>query len=264
MIEVAQLHKRFKLADPKRGDADKHKDPRQRGRFFYSVEGVSLACQSGQVLGLIGPNGAGKTTTLRMLSGVLTPDQGTVLIDGVDLHQNGGQARADIGFLSASTNLYPRFTVEENLRYFAALYKVAPAQIEVQIDHLCQQLQMESFRHRRIDVLSSGMKQRANIARAMVHQPKVMILDEPTTGLDIMSTEIVLQFIREQQQRGLPVIFSSHHLDEISMLCDQLCVIDQGRALFSGALEDYCGSRDPQQLRTRFMDDHQSALQEGN
>ncbi|WP_298441759.1 ATP-binding cassette domain-containing protein [uncultured Ferrimonas sp.] len=262
MIEVHNLHKRFKLADPKAGAEDGQKDPRQRGRFFHSVEGVSFGCEAGQVLGLVGPNGAGKTTTLRMLSGVITPDQGQITVCGDDLHQDGDDVRRNIGFLSASTKLYERFTVEENLRYFAGLYRMGKAETQQQIDLLCEQLQMNSFRHRRVIDLSSGMNQRANIARAMVHQPKVIILDEPTTGLDIMSTEIVMEFIRQQQQRQLPVIFSTHHLEEVSLLCDQLCVIDQGKATYSGSLEAYGGGRDTISLRQRFMDEHKQALAE--
>ncbi|MFI3247177.1 MAG: ATP-binding cassette domain-containing protein [Ferrimonas sp.] len=261
MIDVQQLHKRFSLADPKAGAAEKSKDPRQRGRFFHSVEAVSFRCLPGQVLGLIGPNGAGKTTTLRMLSGVLRPDSGQVLVDAIDLHQNPELARGKIGFLSASTRLYERLSVEENLRYFAGLYGLDRATTDAQIEYLCQQLQMNSFRHRRILDLSSGMKQRANIARAVVHKPRVIILDEPTTGLDIMSTEIVMAFITQQQQAQLPVVFSTHHFEEISLLCDQLCVIDGGHSTFSGSLMDYCQSRDAVALRQRFMQDHRLQLE---
>ncbi|QIZ76836.1 ABC transporter ATP-binding protein [Ferrimonas lipolytica] len=262
MIKVTDLHKRFKLADPKAGAASGSKDPRQRGRFFYSVEGASLSCRPGQVLGLIGPNGAGKTTTLRMISGVLKPDQGSISINDEDLHSNGERVRKKIGFLSASTSLYERFSVEENLRYFAGLYGLSNCDSNDQIDLLCQQLQMDSYRHRRVMDLSSGMKQRANIARAVVHQPQVIILDEPTTGLDIMSTEIVMEFIRQQQQQQVPVIFSTHHLEEVSLLCDQLCVIDKGHSAFNGSLEEYAGDRDAVSLRRRFMAEHQQLLAE--
>ncbi|GAA4873770.1 ATP-binding cassette domain-containing protein [Ferrimonas pelagia] len=260
MIEVKGLAKRFALENPKAGSESGHRDPRQRGRFFHSVEQVSLSCKPGEVLGLIGPNGAGKTTTLRMLSGVLQPDRGEVVIDGEELHRDDGSVRRKVGFLSATTAIYERLTVEENLRYFGQLYGLTPSLCDERIEALCSQLDMDDFRHRRVLDLSSGMKQRANIARAVVHQPKVIIFDEPTTGLDIMSTETILQFIDSQKQAGRPVIFSTHHLEEVSLLCDQLSVILVGRSNYNGPLEAFAGSRDAVALRRTFMQQHERSM----
>ncbi|SHI18933.1 ABC transporter ATP-binding protein [Ferrimonas marina] len=256
MIEVNQLGKRFALGDPKAAAQEHGADPRQRGRFFYSVESVSFSCPPGAVLGLVGPNGAGKTTTLRMLSGVLTPDSGSIRIDGQDLHQGGNAVRAQVGFLSGTTALYERLSVAENLTYFGRLYGLSPAQCQERIELLSEQLGMTAYLKRRVKELSTGMRQRANIARAVVHDPKVIILDEPTTGLDIMSTETVLGFIAEQKAAGRPVIFSTHHLDEVSLLCDQLAVILLGNSVYSGALEGFAGSRDSDAIRKEFMRRH--------
>ncbi len=253
MIEIEGLAKRFPLTDPKAAGEAASRDPRQRGRYFYSVESVSLHCPAGEVLGLIGPNGAGKTTTLRLLSGVLRPDAGRIEIGGELLHRQGSGLRQKIGFLSASTALYERLTVEENLRYFGQLYGMNDQALNERITLLQDQLEFAAFRHRRVMDLSSGMRQRANIARAVIHQPSAIVLDEPTTGLDIMATEVVLQFIDEQRRSGVPVIFSTHHLEEISLLCDRLAVLHQGRTVFNGPLAEYAGSRDLDPLRRRFM-----------
>ncbi|GAA5189453.1 ATP-binding cassette domain-containing protein [Ferrimonas gelatinilytica] len=253
MIEIEGLSKRFALADPKRAAQSQRRDPRQRGRHFYSVESVSLSCPAGEVLGLIGPNGAGKTTTLRLLSGVLRPDAGRIVIDGEPLDTRDGELRRRIGFLSASTALYERLTVEENLRYFGQLYGMTVQALDERIALLQEQLAFSDFRHRRVMDLSSGMRQRANIARAVIHQPRAIVLDEPTTGLDIMATEVVLQFIDQQRQSGVPVIFSTHHLEEICLLCDRLAVMQLGRTVFNGPLEAYAGSRDLEPLRRTFM-----------
>ncbi|WP_261389970.1 ATP-binding cassette domain-containing protein [Ferrimonas balearica] len=254
MIEIRGLRKRFAIHNPKAAaEQEGEPDPRQRGRFFHSVESVHLRCEPGQVVGLVGPNGAGKTTTLRLLSGVLKPDEGEVLINGEDLHQCGESVRRKIGFISATTALYERLSVEENLLYFARLYGLSKAESLARVEALCEQLDLSQFRHRRLMDLSSGMKQRTNIARAVIHNPSVIIFDEPTTGLDIMSTETVLNFIQLQRDAGLPVIFSTHHIEEVSLLCDRLSVIVQGHTRFDGPLDQFAGTRDTAAIRHRFM-----------
>ncbi|MBY5979356.1 ATP-binding cassette domain-containing protein [Ferrimonas balearica] len=268
MIEIRGLSKRFAIHNPKEAaEQEGEPDPRQRGRFFHSVESVHLTCEPGQVVGLVGPNGAGKTTTLRLLSGVLKPDGGSILVEGEDLHRNGDSVRRKIGFISATTGLYERLSVQENLLYFARLYGLEKRDSMARVEELCEQLDLGLFRHRRLMDLSSGMKQRANIARAVIHRPSVIIFDEPTTGLDIMSTETVIDFIKMQRDAGLPVIFSTHHLEEVSLLCDRLSVIVQGHTRFDGPLEAFAGGRDTTAIRHRFMALSQSgqdaALEEG-
>ncbi|TKB48397.1 ATP-binding cassette domain-containing protein [Ferrimonas sediminicola] len=253
MIIVKDLAKGF--AVPKSGQLTQCKrlDPRLQEGFFNSVQSVSFRVRPGEVLGLLGPNGAGKTTVLRMLSGVLSPDRGSIEINGRHWHQHPERMRRQIGFLSASTSLYERFSVEENLIYFGQLYGLSRAQIANRIHTLSDQLELASFLQRKVVELSLGMKQRAGIARAVIHQPEVIVLDEPTTGLDIMSAQAVLDFILSQKQRNRPVIFSTHKLEEVSLLCDRIAVVMLGRCVFEGSLTEFAGSRDPGALRQAFV-----------
>ena len=239
MITISSLAKKFAVENPKKLSEQEKKDPRLKGRFFHSVLDVSFACEQGQVLGLLGPNGAGKTTTLRMLSTAIKPDGGQLLINDIDVLAKPILARQKIGFLSGSTGLYGRLTGRENIRYFGQLHGLSAERIDQRIEQLADLLQLHSFLDRRCEHYSTGMKQKTAIARAVVHEPEVVILDEPTTGLDIMATQTVLDFIRNLKAEGTPVIFSTHHLDEVNELCDKVAVIDQGRSTYFGDLADF-------------------------
>lgn len=252
MIEIQQLSKKFKVENPKKLSEQDKKDPRLVGRFFHSVKEVSLRCEKAQVLGLLGPNGAGKTTTLRMLSTALKPNTGSITIDGVDVIKSPVLARQKIGFLSGSTGLYGRLTGRENIQYFGRLNGMQEALIDERINEIAEQLDMHSFLDRRSENFSTGMKQKTSIARAVVHNPDVVVLDEPTTGLDIMSAKTVIDFIRDLKQKGTPVIFSTHHLDEVSELCDRISVIDHGITSFDGTLADFVALA-PNNLHEAFM-----------
>jgi len=239
MIEIKQLAKKFKVENPKKLSEQEKKDPRLKGRFFHSVQNVNFICDTGQVLGLLGPNGAGKTTILRMLSSALKPDSGSILIDGLDVLANPIVARQKIGFLSGSTGLYGRLSGRENIEYFGKLHGMSKSAIHQKIEELAQLLDLYSFLDRRCENYSTGMKQRVSIARAVVHSPKVVVLDEPTTGLDIMATQTVLEFIRTLKKQQIPVIFSTHHLDEVNELCDTVTVIDEGKTKYNGDLHSF-------------------------
>lgn len=239
MIEINNLAKKFLLENPKKLSEQERKDPRLQGRFFHSVKDVSFSCSGGQVLGLLGPNGAGKTTTLRMLSTALQPDAGQVLINGEDVLKKPLVARRKIGFLSGTTGLYGRLSGRENIEYFGQLHGVNKLLIVQRIEELVELLDMASFIDRRCEGYSTGMKQKAAIARSVIHQPQVVILDEPTTGLDIMATQTVLDFIKRLKQQNIPVIFSTHHLDEVAELCDWVTVIDQGVNKFNGDISSF-------------------------
>ena len=239
MIEIKQLAKKFAVENPKKLSEQEKKDPRLKGRFFHSVKDVSFTCEKGQVLGLLGPNGAGKTTTLRMLSTALQPDSGSVEINGIDVIKTPVVARQKIGFLSGATGLYGRLSGRENIEYFGRLHGLTEQVIAERVDELATLLDMQSFLDRRSENYSSGMKQKTAIARAVIHQPELVILDEPTTGLDIMATQTVLDFIRRLKETGVPVIFSTHHLDEVSELCDRVTVIDKGQNKFNGTIADF-------------------------
>ncbi|WP_341503830.1 ATP-binding cassette domain-containing protein [Gallaecimonas sp. GXIMD4217] len=241
MIAVEKLAKRFAVPDPKKLAENERKDPRLKGRFFHSVEDVSFSCNKGEVLGLLGPNGAGKTTTLRMLSSALTPSSGSINVNGIDVVKDPELARVKIGFLSASTGLYGRLSARENVAYFGQMHGLEGEALEARLAQLFELLDMTSFLDRRAEQMSSGMKQRTSIARALVHNPEVVILDEPTTGLDIMATETVMDVVKHLKEQGTPVIFSTHHLDEVAQLCDRVAVIDKGRTVFADSLQVFRG-----------------------
>jgi sodium transport system ATP-binding protein len=253
MIEVTGLAKRFKLAKSHQlNDAEKQ-DPRLFDGYFHSVTDVSFSCAPGEVLGLLGPNGAGKTTTLRMLSSALKPQAGQIWINGIDVVKKPLLARKKIGFLSGSTGLYGRLTARENVEYFGRLHGLSPMQLKTQVDELFELLGIDEFASRRADSLSTGMKQKTSIARAVVHKPEVVVLDEPTTGLDIMATQTVLDFIRRLKADGIAVIFSTHHLDEVSLLCDNAVIINEGKNCFSGAVNELLQSTGADNLNQAFL-----------
>jgi sodium transport system ATP-binding protein len=199
------------------------------------VRDVSFRCAPGEVLGLLGPNGAGKTTTCACCPRP-QPDAGSIHANGIDLLQNPLVARQHIGFLSGSTGLYGRLTARENIEYFGRLHGM-PADLKRRCDD-CSLLQMHEFGNKRADQLSTGMKQKCAIARTVVHEPQIVILDEPTTGLDVMSAKILLDFIASYKALRVPLIFSTHHLHEVEKLCDRVCIINHGKTAFHGTMDE--------------------------
>ena len=223
MIEARGLSKRF--VDKKRGE-------------IRAVEGVSFTCQPGKIYGLLGANGAGKTTTLRMLATILEPTDGTALVCGHDIVEQPEKVRACVGFLSTATALYPRLTAQEMVEYFGRLNGLDEDTLKKRIDEIFKRLNMEDFRDRRCDKLSTGQKQKTSIARTLVHDPPVMIFDEPTTGLDIMTARTIISFISECRAQGKTVIFSTHIMSEVERLCDSISIIHGGRLLAEGTLSE--------------------------
>jgi sodium transport system ATP-binding protein len=223
MIETRGLCKVFK--DKKRGE-------------IRAVDNVTFTCKPGQVYGLLGANGAGKTTTLRMLATILEPTGGTAVVCGHDVVDEPQKVRANVGFLSTATALYPRLTAQEMVEYFGRLNGLSGNTLKVRVDDLFSRLDMNSFRDRRCDKLSTGMKQKTSIARTLVHDPQVMIFDEPTLGLDIMAARSIIEFIRECRQRGKTVIFSTHIMSEVEKLCDVIGIIQSGKLLAEGSLAE--------------------------
>src|SRR6202521_4387292 len=221
MIEARSLSKRFH--DKKRGE-------------IRAVDNVSFRCDPGRIYGLLGANGAGKTTTLRMLATILEPTDGTALVCGFDVVEDPEKVRANVGFLSTAAALYPRLTAQEMVEYFGRLNGIQEAELMRRLDEIFTRLDMDSFRDRRCDQLSTGMKQKTSIARTLIHDPQVMIFDEPTLGLDIMTARTILEFIRECRQRGKTVIFSTHVMSEVETLCDVIGIIQSGKLLAEGSL----------------------------
>jgi sodium transport system ATP-binding protein len=223
MIETRGLTKVFR--DKKRGE-------------IRAVDNVSFVCKPGQIYGLLGANGAGKTTTLRMLATILEPTDGTAVVCGHDVVDDPQKVRANVGFLSAATALYPRLTAQEMVEYFGRLNGLDDATLKKRVDDIFNRLDMNSFCDRRCDKLSTGMKQKTSIARTLIHDPQVMIFDEPTIGLDIMTARTIIGFIRECRERSKTVIFSTHVMSEVEKLCDTIGIIQSGKLLAEGSLEE--------------------------
>jgi sodium transport system ATP-binding protein len=211
--------------DPERGEVE-------------AVRGLDLTCRRGEIYGLLGPNGAGKTTTLRMLSTILAPTSGTAFIDGVDVCEDPLEARRRIGFLSTSTGLYPRLSGRETLRYFGELHGLGGAQLEGRIEELIEAFDLGAFVDGRNESFSTGQKQKISIARAVLHDPPVLILDEPTTGLDILASSAMIEFIEGARAAGTCVLFSTHIMSEAERLCERIGVFYRGRMLAEGSYDE--------------------------
>jgi len=218
-----------------------------------AVDNVTFTCKAGQIYGLLGANGAGKTTTLRMLATILEPTDGTALICGHDIIDEPELVRRNVGFLSTATALYPRLTSQEMVEYFGRLNGLDETTLQKRRDDIFNRLGMNSFRDRRCDKLSTGMKQKTSIARTLIHDPQVMIFDEPTLGLDIMTARTIIDFIRECRQRGKTVIFSTHVMSEVEKLCDVIGIIQSGKLLAEGSLADLRDRHHQQDLEEIFV-----------
>ncbi len=215
MIEVSGLRKVFKSKKKK----------------IEALKGIEFKAYPGEIFGLLGPNGAGKTTTLRILATMLVPTGGDARIDGVSVKENPMEIRKKIGFLSTETGLYDRLTGEETLRFFGKLAGLDDKMIEERINNLLKSLSLFKDRKRLVSEYSSGMKQKLSIARALIHNPDVIIFDEPTNGLDIIATKTVVDFLKDMREKGKTVVISTHILDVVEKLCDRVAIINKGKIL---------------------------------
>ena len=224
-----------------------------RGRKVEAVRGISIAVEPGEIYGLLGPNGAGKTTLLRMLGTIITPTSGHCWVNGERTDENPEKARRSIGFLSGNTRLYARLTGAEVLRYFGRLYGMTDEEVRRRTEELTRVLHMEEIIHRRCESLSTGQLQKVSIARVLLHDPPVLILDEPTLGLDIMTSKAILDFIAQSRERGRSVIFSTHYMTEAELLCDRVGLIHRGRLLAEGTLETLYDKTGTSNLKDAFL-----------
>jgi sodium transport system ATP-binding protein len=204
-----------------------------------AVVELSLAVPGGEIYGLLGPNGAGKTTALRMLAGLLAPSSGRALLVGREA--KNPEAKRQLGYLSGSTGLFGRLTPREVLDYFGQIHGLGRAGIRQRLDTLAKALALEGFLDRRCEVLSTGERQRVSIARAVLHDPAVLILDEPTAGLDVLASRFLRDFVRRERDRGKAVLFSTHYLAEAELLCDRVGFLHHGRLLSQGRPADIRG-----------------------
>ena len=228
---------------PHQGTADasvlvEARDLQKRFHTFHAVKGVSFQCFAGEVFGLLGPNGAGKTTTIRMLTTILRPTSGTAWIAGHDVVKEPAAVRRVIGVLPENAGIYGRLTARESVRYAGRLYGVQPEVLEGRVEAILEALEMTPHMDRIADNFSKGMKQKVNIARALVHDPPVVFLDEPTSGLDVISARSVRDFVARFKQDGRCVIMSTHVMEEAERLCDRVAIIAAGRVQAEGRLAD--------------------------
>jgi sodium transport system ATP-binding protein len=235
MIEVKGLSKAFRRRQKKvRGQVQP--EPGRSGRLFHALRDVSFRVTKGTILGLLGPNGAGKTTLLRILSTSLKPSAGTACFAGLDILESPLDIRRKVGFLSDNTGLYGRLTAREMIEYFGRLHGMETANLRRRVSELINVLDMTAFADKRNDALSSGMKQKVSLARTLVHDPQYIIVDEPTTGLDVAAAEAILHFIESCRANGKTVLFCTHHMHEVERLCDAVVILHEGRLCFEGTV----------------------------
>jgi sodium transport system ATP-binding protein len=203
----------------------------------HAVRGVSFEAPDGKITGLLGPNGAGKSTTMRVLYTVLRPDQGVATIDGIDVVKDSLGARRRIGALPHSAGLYPHLTARENIAYFAKLCGMDKAEIDDRVAEIVRLLEIEEFAERRTKGFSHGQRTKVALARALVHDPRNVILDEPTSGLDVMATRSLRELILKLKDEGRCVLFSSHIMQEVAALCDDICIIAHGKVAIDDSID---------------------------
>ena len=238
MIDVHDLYKTYDDPD---------------GGVIAAVAGASFSCRAGEIYGLLGPNGAGKTTALRCLATILTPTAGGATVAGHDLVGDPPAVRRRIGFLSASTGLYARLTARETLRFFGSLYEMTGKTLERRVEDVLDLFQITDYADRPTDRLSTGMRQRVGLARAVVHDPPVLILDEPTTGLDPIVSLAVEKAVQSLAAAGKCVLFSTHLLDQAEAICHRLGVIGRGKVLAEGTVQQLKSATGADTLRGAFF-----------
>ncbi len=217
---------------------DLHKAFKTKTGTVTAVDGVSFTAHDGQITGLLGPNGAGKTTTMRMLYTLMTPDRGEVTVDGIDTARDPVAVRRALGVLPDARGVYKRLTARENIAYFGELHGLSSAQIAERTKALSAALDMGDILDRQTEGFSQGQRTKTAIARALVHDPRNVILDEPTNGLDVMTTRAMRGFLRQLREEGRCVIFSSHIMQEVAALCDRIVIIAKGTVVAAGTADE--------------------------
>lgn len=218
-----------------------------------AVKGVDLTCQSGRVMTLLGPNGAGKTTLLRMIATLIQPQTGRISICGLDTQWQASEARRSIGFITGTMALYDRLTVRETLQYFGRLSGLSAKSVRIRTSELAEKLGFDEFMDRKIARLSTGMKQKVSIARSLIHNPEVIILDEPTSGLDIVAAVGTIEMIKAYRDAGKTILFSTHRMDEVSLLSDDLAIIHQGTMIYNGTFTNFKEEMTQPSLESEFI-----------
>ena len=249
MIEIKELCKTFKLSRKQRkGIGTEHE-----GGLAHAVDGISFTGRPGRIFSWVGPNGAGKTTVLRLIATLLKPSSGEISVCGYDTQQEPIEVRRRIGFLTGSTKLYDRLTPMEVIRFFADVYDVDKATFEQRADRLFTTLDMHDFVNKRIGKLSTGMTQKVSIVRTLIHDPDVVVFDEPTTGLDVITSRTIIDIIRHCREVGKTVIFSTHIMGEVNLLSDDLAIMYRGKLCYNGTYASFKEQSRSDSLEQEFI-----------
>jgi len=229
-----------KFYDPKKGETT-------------VVNNLSFSCAPGEILGILGPNGAGKTTMLRMISAILTPTSGSIDVLGHRTTENPQEIRSHIGFISCDTNLYDRLTSEEMVYFFGKFFGITDSLIGERSEKLYESLNMKSILKRQCRNLSAGEKQKVSIARTLIHDPPLLILDEPTTSLDVLTSRDILWLVKEARNEGKAILYSAHNMEEVEDLCDRIILIHQGNLLDEGTIPEVVRRNETRNLTECFL-----------
>jgi sodium transport system ATP-binding protein len=247
MIQVQNVSKVFTITKQQK------KELGVLGGSVKAVDDVSFECKPGRIFSLLGPNGAGKTTLLRLIATILKPSSGSINVAGYDTIANDRDVRQRIGFITGSTGLYERLTTNELVKYFADLYGVEKNVFEKRKRELFDILGIDGFSTKKIGQLSTGMKQKVSLVRTMIHDPEVIVFDEPTAGLDVIAAKNIIDLIKQCKDQNKTVIFSSHIMSEVDLLCDDLAIIHKGILLFNGTMDDFRKQMQTRNLTEEFI-----------
>lgn len=242
MLKVNNLKKKFIKYDSNKEKIE-----------FYADKGISFNAKDGQIIGILGPNGAGKTTLLRMIAGILEPTEGSVDFDGLNFKSNEIEIKKSIAYLSGNTKIYNSLSSYELLKMCCEIYGVPTDKTEDRIKEISKILNMEDFLYNKIENLSTGQTQRVNIARCLIHNPKYYILDEATSGLDIISSQIILDFIKKEKSNGKSIIYSTHYMEEAENICDNVIMINKGLVIKEGSPSSIKKDTNTTNLRDAFF-----------
>lgn len=260
MIKVENLSKQFTRivgqddANNQSGAKTSKKAAKSKKEDFYAVDHISFEVKKGEIVGILGPNGAGKTTLLRMLGNLMEPTEGSVAITGTngELVTDATQMKRDIGYLSGNTKLFRRISTREMLHMLGEIYGMTKEDIDSKIAEISDVLSMGEFIDNRIERLSTGQTQRASIARCLIHSPELYIFDEPTLGLDIISADAIVSFMKKQKELGKTVLYSTHYLEEAQFLCDRILMIYKGKIVEQGSPKELMEKTNSDNLRDAF------------
>ena len=242
MLKVEHVKKKFVRTNKKKQKEE-----------FWADKDISFEAKEGEIIGILGPNGAGKTTLLRMIGGILEPTSGSIEFDGMTYEKDDLKIKKNLAYLSGNTKIYQTLTSYELLKMCCDFYEVEESKIDSRIKEIAKKMNMESFLYNKIEKLSTGQTQRVNIARCLVHDPKYYILDEATSGLDIISSQVILDFIKSERDKGKTVLYSTHYMEEAENICDRVLLIHKGNIIKEGTPKEILDSTKTTNLRDAFF-----------